>query len=370
MKALTQTQPAWLDHDGASLWARTHAMVKAPWDALTPALFDSHAIELFAWQCRHNPVYARYSRSFLQGDTPRSVDDIPALPTDVFKHARVACFDALYDTRVFITSGTTQDVTGRHHLADVSLYATACQVGVSRWLLPSEKYRCVFLAEAESTAPGSSLTFMLARIAERWNTHGEVFFVRDGRVDTDGVIAALDGALGRSEPVALLGTTWAFIHLHDALGDRRWALPEGSVAMPTGGTKGRARECSDAALRYDLAARYGLTPESVIAEYGMTELCSQAWEATRDGAPSVFRAPPWMRFSVVDPVKLTPVPLGEVGFVRVVDLLNLGSAVAIQTSDLGRLDHDGLTLLGRAPDATPRGCARAMDALLSSSKKS
>jgi hypothetical protein len=50
---------------------------------------------------------------------------------------------------------------------------------------------------------------------------------------------------------------------------------------------------------------------------------------------------------------------------RVIDLANLGSCVAIQTADLGVVHEDGFEVRGRMPGATPRGCARAMDALLS-----
>lgn len=355
----------WLDVEGASLWGRVRALTRSPWSDVTDEVVDRVARQLFAWQRARNPAYARYADALLGEREPADLDDVPALPTDVFKHARVACFDPGHDARVFVTSGTTRDARGSHPLADVSLYAEACLAGASRWLLPRGRYRCVLLAEGERAAPTSSLSFMLARFAERWGDGGDPFFVRGARVDVDAVVGALDAAVTAGEPVALLGTTWAFVHLSDALGERRWSLPSGSVAMPTGGTKGRARELSDDALRAELSSRYGLALEDIIAEYGMTELSSQAWEATREGAPGRFRAPPWMRLSVVDPVTLRPVAKGEVGFVRVVDLLNVGSAVAIQTSDLGRVDDGGLTLLGRAPEATPRGCARAMDALLS-----
>jgi len=100
-------------------------------------------------------------------------------------------------------------------------------------------------------------------------------------------------------------------------------------------------------------------------EYGMTELSSQAYDRPRpDGAPGLYQSPPWLRLDVVDPVTLAPLGVGALGLVRVLDLANLGSTVAVQTSDLGRMHPEGLELLGRAPGATPRGCARAMDALL------
>jgi hypothetical protein len=189
--------------------------------------------------------------------------------------------------------------------------------------------------------------------------------VRGAALDVAAARAALDSACREGAPVALLGTSFGFVHLLDGVGDARWAFPEGSVAMPTGGFKGRSREVEPATLRAQVGAAFGLDDAAMLGEYGMTELSSQAYEARRDGRES-YRAPPWMRVSMVDPTTLREVPPGEVGLVRVVDLMNLGSALAIQTSDLGRIDADGggFVVLGRAPGATPRGCARAMDAAL------
>jgi hypothetical protein len=66
----------------------------------------------------------------------------------------------------------------------------------------------------------------------------------------------------------------------------------------------------------------------------------------------------------VDPERLSPVPEGEVGILRIDDLANLDTACAIQTSDLAQRVGDGIELLGRAPGAVPRGCSIAVDAAL------
>jgi hypothetical protein len=66
----------------------------------------------------------------------------------------------------------------------------------------------------------------------------------------------------------------------------------------------------------------------------------------------------------VDPVSLRPVAPGETGIARIVDLANVDSAVAIQTSDRVRATGAGFELLGRAPAALPRGCSIAMDEML------
>ena len=68
-----------------------------------------------------------------------------------------------------------------------------------------------------------------------------------------------------------------------------------------------------------------------------------------------------VRVSAVDPVTLAPLPDGEIGIARIVDLANVDSAVAVQTADRVRVLPEGVELLGRAPGAPPRGCSIAAD---------
>ncbi|MFO0626313.1 MAG: acyl-protein synthetase [Polyangiales bacterium] len=355
---------AWPDDPvGAALRARIEALVDAA-RSLPDADFDALAVALFAWQRGRNAVLARVAEALGSGEAPRGADEVPAVPSDVFKVARVACFEARSEVRAFETSGTTRDARGRHPFADTSLYARACVEDAARWLLPAPRYRCVMLALSEDEAPTSSLTFMLARFAARWDPGASAtFFVRDGALVVDGVVDAVREARAGGLPVALLGTTFAFIHLADhldALGVTL-PLPPDSVVMPTGGSKGRAREVPDDALRALLARVLDVRPSQVVGEYGMTELSSQAWEV----APGRYRAPPWLRVTTVDANTLQRKEIGEVGLIRCHDLLNLGSSAAILTADLGVVHDDGtFRVLGRASGATPRGCARAMDHLL------
>lgn len=362
----------WLDIEGTAIHSRLRSLVATPMEAIEEGAVEALGLAVFAWQRSHNPVIARLAARALGERVPGTLAEVPALPTDVFKVARVACFPEHETVRVFETSGTTQDVRGRHPFASLALYEAAAIASARRWLLPEPGYRCVLLAESEASAPSSSLSFMLARFAETWDVRRgsaallEGWMVRGSALDVAAVAAALDGAGNDGVPVALLGTSFGFVHLLDAVGAKRWALPHGSVAMPTGGFKGRSREVDPEVLREMIAGTFGLSQGDILGEYGMTELSSQGYEARREGRAS-YRVPPWMRVTMVDPETLREVPRGEVGLVRVVDLMNLGSAIAIQTSDLGRVDDDGsgFVVLGRAPGATPRGCARAMDAVLS-----
>jgi len=106
----------------------------------------------------------------------------------------------------------------------------------------------------------------------------------------------------------------------------------------------------------------------------MTELSSQLYETTlREVAhgkkPTARRywVPGWMQASAVNAETLASVAPGEVGLLRLDDSANLDSCVAIQTSDLGRVDSSGLVVHGRNPDAVPRGCSLSADMALGGS---
>lgn len=336
--------------------------------ALTPAERDGLLFEVARWQAAHNPVFARLCRARkVTLDAPLPPDGWPAIPTDAFRFARVATWDdPALDVRTFRTSGTTSGARGEHPSRDLTLYDLAAERAARDYLFGARRMRLVMLAPHPDEAPDSSLSYMLGRFVE-WFGDGASWCWRDGALATDALRAALDASLADQAPLAILGTSFALVHADDALAsDERWQLPAGSLAMPTGGFKGRSREVDPAQMRALLASRFGLDPtRDVIGEYGMTELSSQMYE--RDGALEV---PAWVRATPVDPDTLRPVPPGATGILRVDDLANLDTAVSIQTADLARLRDDGrLTLLGRAPGATPRGCSLAIEEALGRSTR-
>jgi hypothetical protein len=176
-------------------------------------------------------------------------------------------------------------------------------------------------------------------------------------------------ALRRGEPLVVLATAFALVALLDASGGRVLRAPAETCVMVTGGYKGRSREIPKDELRRDVARTFGVPETHVVSEYGMTELTSQLYEGTLPGAAlrgprDVLLEPPWLRVVPVDPVSLAPVPDGEIGIARCVDLGNVDSAIAVQTEDLVRRRDGGIELLGRRPGATARGCSLAVEAWL------
>jgi hypothetical protein len=357
---------AWLDRDGAGLWSQVASMIaRGPDAAFDPRERERLVLDIASWQRAHCLPLDRALRAMGAPEAPQSLDEVTGLPTDAFKTARIACFAREHETRAFHTSGTTRDVRGSHPFASLALYDAAAIASGARWLLRDAPYRFVLLAEREEDAPHSSLTYMLARFAERFahRTDARTWMIERGQI----AVTRLRDALRESDdtPIALLGATWAFVHAIDALRET-YALPPDSVVMPTGGFKGRSRELEPPELFATIERAFGVSRAQIVQEYGMTELSSQAYEAHREGVPAGrYVTPPWMIVTAMDPVTLTPLPHGRRGVLRVIDLANVGSSIAIQTADLGTTYDDGFEVHGRSPGATPRGCARAIDALLS-----
>lgn len=287
----------------------------------------------------------------------------PAVPTDVFRFVRVAAHDASRDVKVFRTSGTTQAQRGEHFVRDLALYDRSARAWAKRMLFPDvTRMKLVVLVPGAAELPDSSLSYMIDRFGP-WFGHGEsVAIWGGGALDLARLDATLRAAERAGEAVALLGTSFAFVHADDGLGAYGFKLPAGSRVMQTGGFKGKSREVAPDEMRSLLSARYGVPDDRVIAEYGMTELCSQLYERV---SPRRLVAPGWVRLTLVDPQTLQPVPDGDEGLVRIDDLANLDTACAIQTSDRARRVADGIVVLGRAAGAVPRGCSIAVDAALS-----
>jgi hypothetical protein len=122
--------------------------------------------------------------------------------------------------------------------------------------------------------------------------------------------------------------------------------------METGGYKGRSRELPKRQLHEMISKLLGVAEPGIVTEYGMSELSSQAYEQA-----GVFQFPPWARGRVVSPETGAEAGEGETGLLRVFDLANIWSVMAVQTEDLAARRGKGFELLGRSAESEPRGCS-------------
>ncbi len=365
-----------------ALHGRVRSMIRAfvCGDA-PPESFDAIAVDLVAFQAERVPGYARLCAA--RGVDPRSISrasEAPAVPAEAFKMASVFAFDAREAIATFRTSGTTLGARGAHAMRETGSYDAAALAFGGAMFAPDlteprvPRPPVLVIGPSRAEAPDSSLTHMCALFARTLGASQEgSFFVRSGVLEV-GRLRARVASLPREGPAIVLATSFALVHLLEDLGSgagsHNLALPSGSRVMQTGGFKGRSREVSSAELRRDVARVFSVDERAVVAEYGMTELSSQFWEATLvdDRARHGFYAePPWARVVPVDPATLAPVPDGAVGIARIEDLANVDSAFAILTHDRVRRAGARFELLGREPGASPRGCSIALDEMLSAS---
>jgi hypothetical protein len=339
-----------------------------------PEPFDRLACDLGRFQARQIEGYARLCRARgVDIDAIARAEEAPAVPTDAFKLARVATFPESEARAIFRTSGTTRGARGAHAMRDVGTYDAAA-LAFGRAALAHDlpaRVPVLVLGLSPANAPDSSLGHMNALFARELGTPATAaatYLVdAEGIIDLDLFDQRVARALVGHEPVLVLGTSFAFVHLLEALGEDTFRLPPRSRVMQTGGYKGKSREVPAPVLRRDLARAFHLPESAIVAEYGMTELSSQFYEWTlRDPSAEhgVYVEPPWARVVPVDPETLAPVPAGEEGIARIEDLMNVDSAFAVLAADRVRRVEGGFALLGRAPGAPPRGCSIAIDELL------
>jgi acyl-protein synthetase LuxE len=350
--------------------------LKAHYDAE----FNGMALVLFALQFHRNAAFRKFCEARnVFPDAITRWTQIPAMPTSAFKELDLTCLPEEQRTSVFHSSGTTSQRPSRHFHSAESL--AAYEASLWPWFrhhvipgLTPDTSRFALLCPPSVQAPHSSLAHMFAavqRLAFGPAQTADAFFAEvspEGGwiLDLEKTLRALEHSAGTGRPLVLLGTAFLFVHLLDHLREhsRRFDLPAGSRVMETGGYKGRSRTLPKAELHALITRQLGIRDDHIVCEYGMSELSSQAYDLEvrsekgegRAGERS-FHFPPWARSQIISPETGREVADGETGLLRIFDLANVFSVMAVQTEDLAVRRGDGFELLGRAESAEPRGCS-------------
>jgi hypothetical protein len=351
--------------------------------------FNELALALFALQFNHVAPYRRYCES--RGTFPGTIKEwnqIPVVPTNLFKELELTSLSSEERNTVFHSSGTTEQRPSRHFHNTESL--TVYEASLLPWFAgnvlsdwdalqetevvgPLDKPGFIFLTPSPALTPHSSLVHMFETVRRDLGARDSFF---GGRIDSAGawtididqILFGLRKSMCANRPVAIVGTAFSFVHLldHFAANNMRYRLAEGSRVLETGGYKGRSREIPKSELHQLISKHLGIPSSRIICEYGMSELSSQAYDS-KAGPPAqgdqtsrlarCFHFPPWARVQVISPETGQEVNDGETGLIRVFDLANVRSVLAIQTEDLAVRRGDGFELVGRAKLAEPRGCS-------------
>jgi len=360
-----------MDQTGIDLQQRVLAlMARGVAQPTSDEEFDQLARDIFAFQYERCAPYRAYCDRVKL--TPNSVThwkQIPAVPTSAFKDFALTCFPVEEAVAEFHTSGTTREKAGKHYLRTLDLYNAAVLPNfVGHLLSDGVRLPMMVLTPSPREAPHSSLSHMMGMVLQEFGTEDSGFYFVRGHLLIEKLVRDLCEAQWAHQPVFLLGTAFAFVHVFDHLAQQNLKLemPEGSRAMETGGYKGRSREMPKVEL-YGLFEHFmGFPAALVVNEYGMTELGTQFYDGSLPlGRQTDQKAvPPWARVLMIDPNTGREAADNERGLIRVIDLANLWSMVCVQTEDLGISRASGLRpglsefeILGRAAGAEVRGCS-------------
>jgi hypothetical protein len=316
------------------------------------------ALQVFAYQYERNTAFRRFCDR--RNTNPKRVESwkqIPLVPVEAFKHAKLYCGTA-DPARCFLTSGTTggPETRGKHYFEDLDLFTAAVRRTFREFVIPDlKKIRMALLVQPPEQAPTSLLSCQLQTVLDLYGAPGSGFFVDKSGLRLDDLKKFFSDAKRAKKPVLVMGTAFAHIHLCDS--DLEISLPPGSVAVHCGGFKGRSRVVTRSELHELISRRLGV--KRVINLYGMTETTSHFY------GDEWHDLPPWTAVRILDPDTLAEKRDGEEGLVGWVDLINLDACMGVLTQDLGvRKGDRSVLLLGRIPGAEARGCSMAMDDFL------
>lgn len=313
-----------------------------------PGSFAQHALDLFCYQYASIPLYRQFAD--LMDRPPQKVQQlhqIPFLPISFFKTAALSDQSPLPDF-YFESSGTTGMIPSRHYVPDLQLYEFSFRKTFQQFYQSPSDWCILALLPAYLERRGSSLVYMAEDLI-RHSGHPDSGFYLHNQAALHEKLKELEA---RGQQTLLLGVSFALL---DFAAD--YPLPlKHTVIMETGGMKGRKEEITRSALHGQLKKAFSV--DAIHAEYGMTELLSQAYSS----ADGIYQSPPWMKVILRaedDPLDLTlETDRAMHGAVNIIDLANVHSCAFIATEDVGRLYPNGqFEILGRMDQSDIRGCS-------------
>lgn len=306
--------------------------------------FQQAALETFRFQAAHNTVYQQFINALgKESHQIQHYTQIPFLPISFFKTQKVICGNAQAEM-VFSSSGTTQQSTSKHHVTDLNWYENSYLYGFQQFYGNISDYCILALLPSYLEREGSSLIYMVDDLIQK-SEHPQSGFFLHNHLE---LFHTLQHLKETQQKTLLIGVSFALL---DFVEQYTLSFPE-LIIMETGGMKGKRKELIREELHRTLCNGFGV--KTIHAEYGMTELLSQAYSYGN----GLFRCPPWMQVLIRDtndPLNL--LPHGKTGGINIIDLANRNSCAFIATQDLGKTHSDGsFEILGRFDHSDIRGC--------------
>jgi len=306
--------------------------------------FTDIALKLFRYHFEHNSVYSLFCKE--QGVRPDQItnlQEIPFLPVSLFRTQKIMPQDVTGQF-FFESSGTTGEMASKHYIAYPELYVRAFTEGFRLFYDDPAGYAILALLPSYLERENSSLIYMVSTLISLSGNPHSGFYLNN----TDELYKKLILLQTANCKTMLIGVSFALLDFAEKFSMN---FPGLSV-IETGGMKGRRREITRMELHHRLMTAFGV--KHIHSEYGMTELCSQAWSKQN----GVFFTPPWMKILIRDTTDpLSFLPHHKTGGINIIDFANTFSCPFIATDDLGKLNSDGsFEVTGRLDHADIRGC--------------
>lgn len=292
------------------------------------------------------------------------------VPDTAFKGAAPYLFPEQMPARTFRTSGTSgaQRGSASYSPLGLELMNLSIRENARQHIIGDlERPAIVRFVPPERAAPEMVMAYGMEQIAGAFAEPE----LSDSVIGPDGVDfpkleRLLDAAVSAEVPVVLIGGSFAFVNICDALEarGRRWELPAGSRMVDAGGFKGRSRALDVDAMRALVQRNLGIAPDRCLNLFGMTELASQLYDAADTPVGPLGERPkgrlPFVEPRVRDP-RTAKLRRNGVGLLEVEDLCVLDRPSVILTGDYGIASRAGVAITGRVDPSQTRGCSLALD---------
>jgi hypothetical protein len=309
--------------------------------------FHNLALEVFDYQSRNNKVYAEYLQLLnKQHIKPRTIEEIPFLPTQVFKSRIVKAGDWTPE-RIFESSGTTSDHKSLHYIKSIDWYHQVAKQCFEFHYGDLHNYEFIGLLPSAKEAPNSSLVNMFMGFAGIAGSYIPGVSYLHSFQQLNKELRRLNDT---NHQVILLGLSFALV---DYVKKFETDFPNG-IVIETGGMKNQHRQLEKNQILE--ALKKGFPKAKIHSEYGMTELLSQAYAMdgihyTTSNTMNILISDPTDPFQFLEP--------NTRGIINIIDLGNLFTCSFLQTGDLGMLDSDGcFQVFGRYQAEDMRGCVQ------------
>ena len=193
--------------------------------------FETTALEVFKWQAKYCPPYAKYLELLgVRAEEINGLQDIPFLPVDVFRNETVLSGSKKIPDLIFESSGTSGSETSRHYVIDPDLYKAVARRGFELQYGALKEYCILALLPHYMERQHSSLVYMVKGFMDE-SGHPDNGFYLNQHADLYSKLLYLKE---QSQKTILIGVSYA---LMDFASSYQMNFPN-LILMETGGMKG------------------------------------------------------------------------------------------------------------------------------------